>query len=255
MQIRSIIVDDEPLARERVRQFLSAEPDVDILCECECGPEAVEAIRNLRPNLVFLDIQMQNMDGFQVLEELDRRICPQVIFTTAYDRFALKAFSVHALDYLLKPFERERFQVAIQRCRKAIQSADLEEMNSKFSALLESVRPNRTYLTRFCIEEGGHTVYLKVDDVECIEATGNYMHLYNGTRPRIIRDSLVDLESRLDPAQFLRAHRSWILNVDKLRELHHFHKDRYLAVMQSGMKVPVSLSFRKRLEEVLNGQS
>jgi len=255
MSIRALIVDDEPLARERLVGLLARESDVKVIGECRDGHEAVESIRALNPDLVFLDIQMPELDGFEVLKKIDLTLSPHIVFVTAFDHYAIKAFSFHALDYLLKPITLESLNFSLQRCREALKINEMQSFTSKISELLNHVNPSKTFLRRFRVEDGERTLFLRAEEVECIEATGNYMHLYRGNSSYIIRSSLNNLEKKLDPARFIRSHRSWILNVDRAKELHPVCKGNFMMVMQGGMKVPVSPFFRRRLDQVLEGIS
>lgn len=251
MAIRTLIVDDEPLARERIRTLLAAEPDVRIIGECADGKSAVTAIRGKSPELLFLDVQMPEMDGFAVLEALRDEPAPVVIFVTAYDRYALRAFDVHAIDYLLKPFDRERFHRALHRAREAIQGDGGEQLSRRLLALLQDVRAEPRYLQRLVIKSGGRVFFLRVEEIDWIEAAGNYLRLHVGRSEHLLRDTMNRIESQLDPEQFLRIHRSTIVNLERVKELQpSFHGD-YLVLLHDGRRLTLSRNYRARLQELL----
>lgn len=250
MSIRALIVDDEPLGVMGVRSLLADEPDVEILGECGDGEAAISAIRALRPNLLFLDIQMPGKDGFEVLEELGEPEIPLVIFVTAYDQYSLQAFEVHAVDYLLKPLSRPRFKEALQQARRTLEGQDRQDVNQRLMALLEEVEKRRHKMDRFVVRTADRILFLKSEEVEAIEATGNYMHLFRGRESFIIRETLATLERRLDPAHFLRTHRSWIVNTDQIKEI-QVSENGYTILVQGGTKVPVSKGYRDRVEALL----
>lgn len=251
MTIRVLIVDDEPLARERVRALLAAETDIQVVGEARDGREAVAAIESLRPDLLFLDVQMPELDGFGVLDELSPSELPLVVFVTAYDQYALQAFAVHALDYLLKPFDARRFRQALGRARAQLANRGGEEVNQRVLALLEHLQSQRPVLTRFVVRTSTRILLVRARDVECIEATGNYMRLHVGKDAHLIRETMASLEARLDPARFVRVHRSWIVNVEKIAELQPWFHGTYLVVLASGTRIHVSRSFQERIEALL----
>jgi two-component system LytT family response regulator len=236
--MRVLIVDDEPLACERLRMLLESERDVEIAGECHDGLTAVEAIRKLAPDLVFLDVQMPEMDGFAVLEALDTP--PAVIFVTAYDQFAIKAFEVHALDYLLKPFDRERFSKALARAH----SGDLD---ARLRSLLAELRTRRKYNDRLVVSAGGRVVFLRVDELDWIEAAGNYVRLHAGRDEYLHRETMARLEACLDPEKFARIHRSTIVNVDRVKELHPLFRGDYTVVLRDGRELTLAKAYRERL--------
>lgn len=252
MKIRTLIVDDEPLARERLRQLLEAEADVDVVGECGDGREAVAAIEKHQPDLVFLDIQMPELDGFGVLEETSPARMPEIVFVTAFNQHALRAFEVHALDYLLKPFDRERFQVALDRARTHLQHARSGELNQKLAALLAEMRPPESRLTdRLAIKTGGKVVFLKATDIDWVEAADNYVNLHVGAESHLLRETMSSIETRLDPKQFLRISRSSMVNVERIKELQPmFHGD-YTVILRNGTKLSLSRNYRDKLEKLM----
>ena len=251
MSLTVVIVDDEPLARERIRTLLACEPDVEVTAECRNGPEAVAAVRSTRPNLMFLDIQMPEMDGFEVLAELESSQWPLVVFVTAYDQYALNAFEVHALDYLVKPFDPPRFRSALARAREQIAGRATHEVSQRMLGLLEELESRRRCITRFVVSSEGRIFFVKTRDVDSIEASGNYMKLYSGRDTHLIRETMADLEEKLDPTQFVRIHRSWIVNIDRIRELHAWFYGGYIVMLQSGQRIQVGRKYRDNVDRIL----
>jgi len=253
VEMRVVIVDDEPIAREGVRTQLLREPEVEIVAECGDGLEAVETIRELSPDLVFLDVQMPGMDGFEVVQTLGVEAMPAVVFVTAYDKYALQAFEVNAVDYLLKPFDSERFQKAFQRARLEIQRKTAETINEKLVALLESMRPRHRYLERLVVKSGGRIFFLPVSEIDWIESADNYVNLHSGRESHLIRETLTSLETKLNPEEFLRIRHSAIVNVKKIKELHPLFKGEYEIVLHNGVKLTSSRRYRGRLDHLLSG--
>lgn len=250
--IRVVIVDDEPIAREGVRTQLLREPGVEIVAECGDGLEAVETIRELSPDLLFLDVQMPGMDGFEVVQTIGSEAIPAVVFVTAYDKYALQAFEVNAVDYLLKPFDSERFQKAFQRARLQIQRRTTETINQKLEALLESMRPRNRHLERLVVKSAGRIFFLPVSEIDWIESADNYVSLHSGRESHLIRETLTSLETKLDPEEFLRIRHSTIVNVKKIKELHPLFKGEYEIVLHNGAKLTSSRRYRDRLRSEFN---
>ncbi|HEX9615096.1 MAG TPA: LytTR family transcriptional regulator DNA-binding domain-containing protein [Bacteroidota bacterium] len=242
--IRTIIVDDETLARAVVREHLAPHPEIEILAECGNGFEAVKALSELKPDLVFLDIQMPKLNGFEVLEVAE--YTPAVIFVTAYDQFALKAFEVHAIDYLLKPFSRERFQEALDRARKQI-----GKTSSPVPKLLEEVRGKNRPLERVIIKEGSSVRVIPTETIDYVEAQDDYTAFHVGGKSYLKQQRLADLETLLDGQKFVRIHRSYILNLDRLSKLEPYAKDSRMAVLKDGTQLTVSRSGYERLKKLL----
>ncbi len=244
MSLRALIVDDEPLARERVRQLLAGEPDVEVVGEARNGVEALAAIRGTAPDVVFLDIQMPEMDGFEVLAELDPARIPVLVFVTAYDQYALRAFAFHAIDYLLKPFDGKRLREALGRARERLALRDTAEASRRVLALLGDVQQRRRFLQRFAVHSAGRVVLIPVREVEAIEAAGNYMQLHSADgQPHVVRETMDELAERLDPQRFIRVHRSWIVNVDQIHELQQWFHGGQCLVLRRGRKVPVGRKY------------
>ena len=276
MKIRTLIVDDEPLARQRVRKLLEADSDIAILGECSDGKQAVAELRKLRPDLVFLDVQMPVLDGFGVLQSLVGTEMPVVIFVTAHDRYAVKAFEVHALDYLLKPFDRVRFGAALERAKAHVRQGSAVALEDRLEKLMQTLAPPDSHplaykgrgetespmpqtalgdagrrLERLMVKSDGRIYFVRIDDVDWIEAAGNYVRLHVGKENHLLRETLTALDKKLDPARFVRIHRSTIVNLERIRELQPaFHGD-YVIVLQDGTELAVSRGFRDNLKEAL----
>jgi two-component system, LytTR family, response regulator len=242
--IRAMIVDDEPLAVEGMRALLAEEGDIEVVGECLNGREAVAAIKALRPHLVFLDVQMPVFDGFEVIEELEPEEIPVVVFVTAFDQYAMQAFAVHALDYLLKPVEPERFRDALRHVRQILSGRCERDTNQKLLALLEAVESQRRSPDRFVIRDGGRTVFIKAQELDAIEAAGVYAVLHRGRDSFVLREALCSLEVRLDREQFLRTHRSWIVNADRIAEIRGGTDGRSEILLSTGLAVPISRRHR-----------
>jgi len=246
-KIRTLIVDDEPLARDKIRMFLERDPEIEIIGECVDGVRAVASIEESNPDLLFLDIQMPGKDGFEVLRTVGVDRVAAVIFVTAYDEHALRAFEFHALDYLLKPFAANRFQDALTRAKLQLRSEPAGPFKKQLTTLLGSVDGDSRYIKRLVVKTGGRIVFLKVEEVDWIEAAGNYLTLHVGTSSHLIRETMNDIESRLDPSQFLRIHRSTIVNIDRIREMQPlFHGD-FTVILMNGTRLMLSRNYKSRL--------
>jgi two-component system, LytTR family, response regulator len=250
-RIRALVVDDEPLAREMIREMLENDSEVEIVGECANGREAVEAIRSSAPDLVFLDIQMPELGGFEVLESLDPKATPHVIFVTAYDQYAVRAFEVHALDYLLKPYDRERFDAAWRRAKEQIKLDRASRRDQDIIALLEELKAGPRYLERLVIKNGGRVFFLHVQDVYCIEAEGNYVRVYDHQKGYLLRETISSLEEQLDPKQFLRIHRSAIVKIDRIKEMQPWFPGEYRIIMENGKQLALSRNYRANLQEAV----
>lgn len=253
MKIRVLIVDDEPLARERIRTLLAAEADLDLIGECASGPEAVKQIRQLAPDLVFLDIQMPGMDGFEVLRALGSERLPLVIFATAYDQHAIRAFEVHALDYLLKPFKQVRLKETLQRAREAIAARDTSAATRKLMEMLSGSQPPSKlaeHLSRISVRTGERVVLVRVEQVDYIESAGNYVLLHVGKESHVLRETLTSLEEQLNPKQFLRISRSILVNVDQIKELQPLFKGDHAVLLHNGKQLTMTRGIRE-VQELL----
>jgi two-component system LytT family response regulator len=250
VKIRTLIVDDEPLARERIRTLLAKEPDIELTGECANGDEALAVMKKRPVDLLFLDVQMPEMDGFEMLSRLAKEALPAVIFVTAYDQHALKAFEVHALDYLLKPFKQSRFKEAVQRVRGLIARRQTDDATQRLLQLLGDRKAAPAYLQRLTVRENDRVVLLKTVQIEWIESAGNYVVLHVGKQSHIVRQTLASLEAQLDPKLFLRISRSTLVNLDQVRELQPLFKGEYVVVLQNGKQLPMTRGIRE-LEERL----
>lgn len=248
--LRAVIVDDEPLARERIRTLLAENPDWTVAAECGDGIEAVETIGREHPDLVFLDIQMPELDGFEVLEALGPAAVQAVIFITAFDEFALRAFEVSAVDYLLKPIDPSRFEQALSRARERLEKKRSDPGN-QFEQLMEFWRSQRSFASRFVVRDGGKITFVRVSDVDWIDAAGNYVRLHAAGREYLVRDTMKAVETRLDPAVFVRVHRSAIVNIDRVSALEPYFHGEYVVIMRDGSKLTSSRSHSERLRTLL----
>ena len=252
-KIRVLIVDDEPLARKRIKRMLGGDPEVEVIGDCASGRQALAMMRESEPDLVFLDIQMPEMDGFSVLEAIAPERLPFIIFVTAYDQYALRAFEFYALDYLLKPFDRARFEKAMQRARERISKEKGDELNQRTIALLEEIKARSEYLGRLVIKSGGRVFFIKTDEIDWIEAEGKYVRLHVGRESHLLREAIGGLEAQLDPARFLRIHRSTIVNIDRIQELQPWFHNEYRVILRDGTELMLSRGCRKKLGEMLGG--
>jgi two-component system LytT family response regulator len=252
--IRTLIVDDEPLARERLRTLLQHESDVEVIGECADGRQAVTAITADAPDLVFLDIQMPVLDGFGVLQALDDRPLPAVVFVTAYDQYALRAFDVHALDYLLKPFTARRFQKALQRARDELvrEEGQTSSLEKRLMNLLDDLNGEKKHPKRLVVKASGRVYFLKVDEIDWIEAEGNYVRLHVGANSHLLRETMKGMEAALDPDRFIRIHRSTIVNTERIRELQPLFHGEYAVILQDGTRLVASRGPENRLRKMLD---
>jgi two-component system, LytTR family, response regulator len=250
MAIRAVIVDDEPLARKRIHDLLREDPEVEIIGECGTGSAAMELLEREKPNLLFLDVQMPEIDGFELLEAAEGSV-PAVIFVTAYDKYALRAFDAQAVDYLLKPFNESRFQQALQRAKEKICKATGGQMNAELLSLLKDVQTGRKPAERLVIKSGGRVLFLKATEIDYVEAAGNYLNLYVGKETHLIRETMQSLEARLDPDRFLRIHRSTIVNLERIKELQPWFGGEYVVILRDGRKLTLSRTYRARVQQLL----
>ena len=254
MKIRSLIVEDEPLARERIRSLLEEEQDVEIIAEASDGRSAVDRIKSLDPDLVFLDVNMPELDGFGVIEEIGVEAMPPVIFVTAYDQFAVQAFDAHALDYLLKPFDEERFRAALDRARQTLRRQHAGSIDRRLSDLLDDLRRPR-HLERLAVKSGGKIIFIRTDDIEWITAEGNYARLHTGERSHLMRETMTTLETKLDPNRFIRIHRSTIVNTDAIAELEPLFQGDYVVILRNGTRLTSSRGYRSNVQDFMNRSS
>lgn len=250
--IRVLIVDDEPPARAILREMLKDDAEVEVIGECANGKEAVQALATQPPDLLFLDIQMPEMDGFALLEALDEARLPTVIFVTAYDRYAVRAFEVAAVDYLLKPFNHERLAKALQRAKTNLRERSGDDRSRQVIELLEQINARAAYLDRFVIKNNGRTLLIPADEVDWIEADGNYLLLHTGQAAHLLRQTLQSMEQRLNPRKFLRIHRSAVVNLDRIKELQtHVNGEDQLVILKDGQHLTLSRRYRDKVSQAL----
>lgn len=251
MKIRALIIDDEKPARDLIATLAKAEPDVEIVGECAGGHSAVSAIKSTSPDLLFLDVQLPGLNGFEVLAQLPPENLPLVIFVTAYNQHAIRAFEVHALDYLLKPFEFDRLRQAIARAREHLQHRTADPLRLRLLSALEQWQSQNTQWDRIVVRETGRVTFLKPRDVDWIEADGNYLRLHSGKESFLIRETMTSIEARLAPKNFLRVNRSALVNLERVREWQPlFHGDSLL-ILHDGGRVPVSRVYRANLDRAI----
>lgn len=254
-KISALIVDDEPLARKFVRRMLEKHRSIEIGGECGNGLEAVNWIREKKPDLVFLDVQMPVMDGFTALETLigdEKEPLPQIVFITAYEQYAIRAFEIHALDYLLKPFDQQRFDKAMQRVSEKFSDHDQFQTEQKqIAALLKNVREKQTFLERLVIKTGGRIIFLRTTEIDWIQADDKYAHLHAEGKSYLVRQTLGWLETQLDPQKFVRIHRSAIVNLERIKELQPMFTGEHTVVLETGAKLTLSRSYKNKLFEIL----
>jgi two-component system LytT family response regulator len=272
MPMRVLIVDDEPIARRRISRLLKLEDDVEVVNEVGSGTDAVAAIKEQRPDLVFLDVQMPDLDGFGVVSALgDPEQMPAIVFVTAYNEYAVKAFDVNAVDYVLKPFDGERFRSAFQRARTTLEQKNSAEAGRRIKALLEEVLgeqraqaltaagaangatpaptvPRARYLDRLMVKHDGRVFFVKVADVDWFEASGNYVRVHVGRVSHLIRETMHGIEAQLDPNLFARIHRAVIVNMDRIRELQPWFAGDYIVILRDGRQLKLSRTYREALQ-------
>jgi two-component system LytT family response regulator len=248
MTLRVFVADDEAVARRRIRRYLGANHDVTVIGESADGRSAVDAIRTLGPDVVFLDVQMPELDGFGVLRALAPTLLPAVVFVTAFDRYALQAFDLHAIDYLLKPFTRERFDLALSRAKARL---DRHDGDAALAALLQEVRDRPRYATRVAVRRADRLVVVEWADIDWIEAADNYVTLHAGSAEYLLRSTLTALDEELDPSQFVRIHRSTIVRIDRIAELHPESHGDFTVLLRSGRHLAMSRTFRDRVERAI----
>jgi two-component system, LytTR family, response regulator len=249
MNIRALIVDDEPLAREWVRSAIAEDPELEVMGECGDGFEAAEAIRRLKPDLVFLDVQMPGLDGFGVLEALSPEEIPAVVFVTAFDQYAVRAFEAQAVDYLMKPFSKERVEEAVRRVRELVKGKSLEDFRESISKIVEKIRRDRSFPEWVLLKSDGKNVFVKVKDIDWIESSRNNVRIHVGTTLYLLHETTSAIASRLDPKKFLRIHRSAIVNIERIKELHPWFNGDYAVILRDGTQLTLSSSYRDRLKE------
>jgi two-component system LytT family response regulator len=245
MKLRAVIADDEPLARERVRSLLSEEPDIEVIAECGNGAETVKVTRQLKPDLLFLDVQMPRLNGFEVIEALAPEEIPIVIFTTAHDEHAIRAFEVNALDYLLKPCTESRFKKAVQRARAQLQKGGVRGPDSQLAALLNHLHSTAPGNRRILVRSSERILFLKPEEIDHLEAAGNYVVLHAGKERHIVRETTSAMEARLGPAGFMRISRSVIVNLSRIREVQPLAPGQFCVLLRNGARFDMTCSLRE----------
>jgi len=258
--IRTLIVDDEPAARAALQSLLANDREIAVIGECADGRSAVERIEREHPDLVFLDVQMPGMNGFDALRALEVAELPEVVFVTAYDEYAVRAFDVHAADYLLKPFSDERFRLALTRAKQQVRRRRLGELSDRLTTLLDTVGRGGAaaasasqYLRRLVIKSGGRATILPVRDIDWIEAEGDYVKLHTGKVSHLLRETMKRLEAQLDPARFVRIHRSTIVHIERIKEIQPYFHGEYVVLLQDGTSLKLARGYRQHLETALGG--
>lgn len=251
--IRALIVDDEPLPRERVRTLLAERPDIELIGECRDGREAVNVILAERPDLIFLDIQMPALDGFEVIEAISAEYLPAIVFITAFDEYAIRAFEVNAIDYLLKPINAARFEQALRRATDRLNqsNANVPAPERKLLDLIAGLRAAQPYTTRFVVRSGSKLSFVRASDVDWIDAADNYVRLHVAGREHLVRETLKSVESQLNPETFIRVHRSIIINLDRVESVEPSFHGEYVVTMKDGAKLTTSRSYSERLRALL----
>ncbi len=254
-KVRVLVADDEPLARERLRTLLAPEDWLEVVAECPTGTDTIDAIGRLEPDLVFLDVQMPGASGFEVIEAVGPARMPLVVFVTAFDHYALRAFDVHALDYLLKPFDRQRFHDALVRARQHLERPSNGDLERRLLELVQDLKPAAQRLERFVIKSGGRVFFVRADEIDWIEAAGNYVKLHVGTDAHLFRDTMNAIEAQLDSETFFRIHRSHIVNIERVKELQPWFNGEYVVFLKNGARLTLSRSYRDKLQERLGRSS
>jgi two-component system, LytTR family, response regulator len=251
MSLRVLIVDDEAVARRRIRRLLAADPDVAVVGECADGASAVRAITAERPNLAFLDVQMPELDGFEVVQSLRAAELPAIVFVTAFDRYALRAFDVHAIDYLLKPFTSDRFRTALARVRERVDRRE----TTHIAALVDHLREKRRYPARVAVRLVDRVVVVDWRDVDWIAGADNYVKLHIGPRELLLRQTLASIEQQLDPERFARIHRSAIVQLDRIAHWRPASHGDAAVVLNNGVILTLSRTWRARVERLVNART
>jgi two-component system LytT family response regulator len=250
-RIRAVIADDEALARKFIRRVLQDDHEIEVVAECANGKEAVSAIKKQRPDLLFLDVQMPELDGFAVLQSIAAERLPEIIFTTAYEQYAVRAFELHALDYLLKPFDQARFEDAIKHAKERLRAERDEDGRLQIEALIESFKNRPQYVDRLVIKAGGRINFLSTNEINWIEADDKYVHLHTSKTHPMLRQTLNAMEAQLDPKKFRRIHRSTIVNVARIKELQPMFNGEHSVLLEDGTKLTLSRNYKDKLFEFL----
>ncbi|MFI5251498.1 MAG: LytR/AlgR family response regulator transcription factor [Bacteroidota bacterium] len=251
-KIKALIVDDEPLAREGIKQLLLREKDIQLIGESGDGFTAIELVKKHFPDLIFLDIELPEMDGFEILQELPLDHNPAIIFITAFNEYAVEAFNVHALDYLLKPIDPERFKNAIERARNNLRLHATSEINEKFYDLIMSLKSREEPARRLLIKTAKRIFFVEMKEIDWVQAAGDYVWVHTRGEKYLIRQTMNDMDHSLDPATFIRIHRSTIVNIDRIKELQPLYRGDYAVVLHNGVKLTMGRTYREKVLSILN---
>jgi two-component system LytT family response regulator len=250
-KIRVVIVDDESPARRKIQRFLSGETDFELIAQAGTGIEAVNIITQEKPDLIFLDVQMPGLNGFEVVEALNIHPLPQIVFTTAFDQFALRSFEIHALDYLLKPFEQARFKSVLEHARQRLQQNKSDDLTEKMNHLLKELRGRSNYAERLLVHSGGRAILLPVLQIDWIEAAKNYVNLHVGKQDYLMRGTIEGFYQKLNPSRFLRVNRSHIVNLESIKELQPWFHGEYKIILKDGKEISWSRRFMDKNSDVI----
>ena len=252
-KILTLIIDDEPLARERIRELLASDQEIRISGECDNGLDSVSLINEINPDLIFLDIQMPKLNGFEVLEKLEKNKIPEIIFVTAYDEFALKAFEVCAIDYLLKPFDKERFYNSLSKAKLHIKNKSTHLLNQNINTLLQKIDKQKSseFIERFVIKNAGSIYFVDAEEVDWFEADGNYIKLHIGKKIELIRDTIKNIDEKLDPKSFVRVQRSAIVKIKSIKEIMTWFNNNYKIKLINGEEVIAGQKYRHNLTRLI----
>ncbi len=249
MRVKTIIVDDEPLARERISQLLGKDSDFEIVSECADGLAAISAINECQPDLIFLDVEMPEISGFDVLRELDAERMPAIVFVTAFDQYTIQAFDANAVDYLLKPFSEERFRQAVSRARQHLQLKSGNDYGQRLLRLFDHFSLNKGFLERLIVSHKNRLILIPVSDVDWIESYGNYLKIHTGDKTYLLRQTMKNLETRINPEKFLRIHRATLVNLDRIKELQPMFGRQYAVILRDDTELTLSRNYRKAVLE------
>lgn len=254
MKLRTLIIDDELLSRKKIRAFLEEYPEFQVVGECADGDQALADIKSHKPDLIFLDVQIPGRNGFEVLDGLEDQCTPAVIFVTAFDKYAVRAFEVRALDYLLKPFNKARFAEALHRFRERGARLSGAERKEELKALLREIQRESRESERIVVKSGSRSIFLRQGSIEWVEAQGDYVKLHSGKESHLLRETMNALSNRLDPSRFIRIHRSRIVNLDYIREIRPLWGGDGVVLMRDGTELTMSRTYRANLQAALHGQ-
>jgi two-component system LytT family response regulator len=254
MKIRTVIVDDEPLGRSLVKKLLAEDLDFECIAECADGGEALRVIQQHSPDLVFLDVQMPELNGFEVLAQLKREQLPAIVFVTAFDAFALRAFEAHALDYLLKPIADDRFYAALNKAKMFLAGREMGRLRDRLMGLARDVAKPAKHISRLAVESGGKFIFLNVGEIDWVEAVGNYVSLHVGKLSYLLRGRISEVEKSLPPEQFFRVHRSTIVNLDRIKEFQPLFKGEGVIVLKDGVRLSASRGGSQKLHALLSAK-